>query len=62
MELLYEFQMELSYDARTQMYQCFHPEGGGIRQFWKLWGLISHLHVRGTILCQFKNTLDMPSY
>ena len=41
---------------------CFHPEGGGIGQFWKIWGLISHLHVCGTILCQFKNPLDMPSY
>ena len=35
---------------------------GAIGQFWKFWGLISHLHVRGTILCQFKNPLDMPSY
>ena len=41
---------------------CFHPEGGGIGQIWKIWGLISHLHVRCTILCQFKNPLDMPSY
>ena len=62
MELPLEFQMGLSYDAWTQVYQCFHPEGGGIGPFWKIWGLISHIHVRGTILCQFKNPLDMPSY
>ena len=53
--------MGLSYDARTQVYQCFHPKAGG-DNFEKNWGLISHLHVRGTILCQFKNPLDMPSY
>ena len=51
--------MGLSYDAWTQVYQCFHPERGGTGQFW---GLISHQHVSGTILCQFKNPLDMPSY
>ena len=62
MELPLEFQMGLSYDARTQVYQCFHPEGGAIGQFWKIWDLTSHLHVRGTILCQLKNPLDMPSY
>ena len=55
--------MGLSYDARTQVYQCFHSEWGGIGQFFEnIWGLISHLHVRGTILCQCKNPLDMPSY
>ena len=40
----------------------FSPRRGCIGQFWKIWGLFSHLHVRGTILCQFKNPLDMPSY
>ena len=55
--------MGLSYDAQTQVYQCFHPEGGGvglsqgIGQFWKILGQISHLHVPGTFLCQFENPL-----
>ena len=52
--------MGLSYDAWTQVYQCFHPEGVALDNFEKFG--ISHLHVRGTILCQFKNPLDMPSY
>ena len=54
--------MVLSYDAWTQVYQCFHPEGGGIGQFSKIGHIISHLHVRGTILCQFKNPLDITPY
>ena len=33
-----------------------------LNNFEKFWGLISHLHVRGTPLCHFKNPLDLPSY
>ena len=52
--------MGLSYDARTQVY-VFTQRGVALDNFEKF-GVISHLHVRGTILCQFKNPLDMPSY
>ena len=35
MELPYEFQMGLSYDTWTQVYQCFHPEGVALDNFEK---------------------------